>query len=158
MKLCTKCKHLHNDEDAVCSNCNSPLESITDENTPVYLLSAEGFELERVKTALEDNSIPCDSVIKDKQLKKQEFINKNSAESDILVPYAAIKEDDTQVLEDAVEQKDSNEPTLDEKFEEMSGVKRTTVRVLSAIAFLALVALAVYGTDFITGFIKGLFG
>ena len=89
MKLCTKCKHLHNDEDAVCSNCNSPLESITDENTPVYLLSAEGFELERVKTALEDNSIPCDSVIKDKQLKKQEFINKNSAESDILVPYAA---------------------------------------------------------------------
>ena len=77
MKLCTKCKHLHNDEDAVCSNCNSPLESITDENTPVYLLSAEGFELERVKTALEDNSIPCDSVIKDKQLKKQEFINKN---------------------------------------------------------------------------------
>ena len=33
-----------------------------------------------------------------------------------------------------------------------------TVRVLSAIAFLALVALAVYGTDFITGFIKGLFG
>lgn len=60
----------------------------------------------------------CDSVIKDKQLKKQEFINKNSAESDILVPYAAyekaydicigigaIKEDDTQVLEDAVEQK-----------------------------------------------------
>lgn len=36
----------------------------------------------------------------------------------------------------------------------MSGVKRTTVRVLSAIAFLALVALAVYGTDFITGFIK----
>lgn len=40
----------------------------------------------------------------------------------------------------------------------MSGVKRTTVRVLSAIAFLALVALAVYGTDFITGFIKGLFG
>ena len=79
MKLCTKCKHLHNDEDTVCSNCNSPLESITDENTPVYLLSAEGFELERVKTALEDNSIPCDSVIKDKQLKKQELLNKNSA-------------------------------------------------------------------------------
>ena len=89
MKLCTKCKHLHNDEDTVCSNCNAPLESITDENTPVYLLSAEGFEIERVKTALEDNSIPCDSVIKDKQLKKQELLNKNSAESDILVPYAA---------------------------------------------------------------------
>ena len=47
---------------------------------------------------------------------------------------------------------------LTKKFEKMSGVKRTTVRVLSAIAFLALVALAVYGTDFITGFIKGLFG
>lgn len=170
MKLCTKCKHLHNDEDAVCSNCNSPLESITDENTPVYLLSAEGFELERVKTALEDNSIPCDSVIRDKQLKKQEFINKNSAESDILVPYAAyekaydicigigaVKEENTEILDEEVEKKD-DEPTLDEKFEEMSGVKRTTVRVLSAIAFLALVALAVYGTDAVTAFIKGLFG
>ena len=51
MKLCTKCKHLHNDEDTVCSNCNSPLESITDENTPVYLLSAEGFELEQIGRA-----------------------------------------------------------------------------------------------------------
>ena len=72
MKLCTKCKRLHNDEDSVCSNCNARLENITDENTPVYLISACGFELERIKTALEDNSIPCDSVIKDRELKKQE--------------------------------------------------------------------------------------
>ena len=60
-------------------------------------------------------------------------------------------------FDDAAEQNNSDEPTLDEKFEKMSGVKRTTVRVLSAVAFLALVALAVYGTDAITGFIKGLF-
>lgn len=171
MKLCTKCKHLHNDEDTVCSDCNSTLESITDENTPVYLLSAEGFELERIKTALEDNCVPCDSVIKNKELRKQEFINKNSALSDIFVPYAAyekaydicvgigaIKEEGTVILDNDAKPEQSDEPTLDEKFEEMSGVKRTTVRVLSAIAFLALVALAVYGTDFITGFIKGLFG
>ena len=170
MKLCTKCKRLHNDEDSVCSNCNAKLENITDENTPVYLLSACGFELERIKTALEDNSIPCDSVIKDRELKKQEFINKNSAESDILVPFAAyekaydicvgigaIKEENTEIVDDDTEQNNSDEPTLDEKFEKMSGVKRTTVRVLSAVAFLALVALAVYGTDAITGFIKGLF-
>lgn len=170
MKLCTKCKHLHNDEDTVCGNCNAVLESITGENTPVFLISAQGFEAERIKTALEDNLIPCESVVKDKELKKQEFVGNNTFESDILVPFAAyekaydicigigaIKEEDTEIFDDKCEQSSDEQQTLDEKFEEMSGVKRTTVRVLSAIAFLALVALAVYGTDAITAFIKGLF-
>ncbi len=173
MKLCTKCKRLHNDEDTVCSNCNSTLENITDDNTPVYLLSANGFELQRIKTALEDSCVPCDSIVRDKELRKQEFNNK-SAMSDILVPYAAyekaydicigigaIKEDDTQILDNTetsdFENAENQEATLDEKFEKMSGVKRTTVRVASAVVFLALIALAVYGTDAITAFIKGFF-
>ncbi|MGN0501034.1 MAG: hypothetical protein ACI4HK_07820, partial [Ruminococcus sp.] len=75
----------------------------------------------------------------------------------ICVGIGAIKEENTEIVDDDAEQNNSDEPTLDEKFEKMSGVKRTTVRVLSAVAFLALVALAVYGTDAITGFIKGLF-
>lgn len=170
MKLCTKCKHLHNDEDTICGCCNSALESITDENTPVYLLSAQGFELERIKTALEDNLIPCESVVSDKELKKQEFFSKNTSKCALLVPFAAyekaydicigigaIKEDDTKILEFDGEQVLEKQPTLDDKFEEMSGVKRTTVRVFSAIAFLALIALAVYGTDAIMAFIKGFF-
>lgn len=54
MKYCSKCKRLHNDEETVCKNCKAQLKTITDENTPVYLLTASGFELQRVKAALED--------------------------------------------------------------------------------------------------------
>ena len=40
----------------------------------------------------------------------------------------------------------------------MSPALRTTIKVLSAVAFLIIVALVVLGTDKITEFIKGLFG
>ena len=59
MKYCSKCKRLHNDEETVCKNCKAQLKTITDENTPVYLLTASGFELQRVKAALEDSTVPC---------------------------------------------------------------------------------------------------
>lgn len=39
----------------------------------------------------------------------------------------------------------------------MSESKKRVVRILSAIAFIIIVALVIYGTDFITGWIKGLF-
>ena len=45
-------------------NCKAQLKTITDENTPVYLLTASGFELQRVKAALEDSTVPCDATIK----------------------------------------------------------------------------------------------
>ena len=40
----------------------------------------------------------------------------------------------------------------------MNPALRTTIKVITAIIFLALVALAVFGTDAITSWIKGLFG
>ena len=64
MKYCSKCKRLHNDEETVCKNCKAQLKTITDENTPVYLLTASGFELQRVKAALEDSTVPCDATIR----------------------------------------------------------------------------------------------
>ena len=43
MKYCSKCKRLHNDEETVCKNCKAQLKTITDENTPVYLLNGIGL-------------------------------------------------------------------------------------------------------------------
>ena len=37
MKYCKKCKHLHNDNEELCTACKKPLYEITDENTPVYI-------------------------------------------------------------------------------------------------------------------------
>lgn len=171
MKYCKKCKRLHNDFDEKCSNCGRPLYEVADDNTSVYLLSASGFELNRVKTALEDSGIPCDNVSQKHSFSAEAVTGYDSGEYDILVPFGAyeksydtcvgigaIKKDGEQITDDAVDSSDEAEPNLDEQFEKMSGVKRTTIRVVSAILFLLLVAFAVYGTDYITGFVKNLFG
>ena len=39
----------------------------------------------------------------------------------------------------------------------MAPAKRATVKVVSAILFVIVAALVIFGTDAITGFIKGLF-
>lgn len=169
MKYCKKCKHIHNDSDEKCLTCGKALEEISDENTPVYLLSASGFELQRVKAALEDSKIPCDTARHPKNTSAEAVTGYDMSEMDILVPFSAyeksydvcvgigaIKEEGEEILDDEPDNAEDGSATLDEQFEKMSGVKRTTFRVISAILFLMLIALVVYGTDAITGFIKGL--
>lgn len=171
MKYCKKCRHIHNDSEVKCSVCGKSLFKITDDNTPVYIISASGFELQRIKTALEDSGIPCDNISQKRNFSAEAVTGYDTSEYDVLVPYAAyekaydicvgigaIKEGEEQIIEDDDITVDSSEGSLDEKFEQMSGVKRTTVRVVSAILLLIVIAFVVYGTDFITGFIKNLFG
>ena len=170
MKYCKKCKHLHNDNEELCTACKKPLYEITDENTPVYLISAGGFELQRIKTALEDSAIPCDSIPQKYTTSAEAVTGYDISYRDIVVPYAAyekaydvcvgigaIKEGEEEILEDDGIPVNSDTKTAIEEFEEMSGTKRTTVRVISAILLILIFAAVIYGTDFITGFIKGLF-
>lgn len=49
------------------------------------------------------------------------------------------------------------EPKPEPQWEEMSRTKRNVVRIVSAILFIIVVALVVFGTDFITGLVKELF-
>lgn len=169
MKYCKKCRRINNDSEQKCTVCGKELAKINDDNTPVYLLSASGFELQRIKTALEDSGIPCDNISQKHNFSAEAVTGYDSAEYDVLVPYSAyeqsydccvgigaIKEDGEEIIDDdtPVENKNGN---LDEQFEKMSGAKRTTVRVVSALLFLILVAFAVFGTDFIMGVIKNLF-
>lgn len=162
MKYCVKCKKIHNEESGVCSYCNGALAEITEQNTPVHLITADGFELQRIRTALEDNGIPCDAVATDSKIGGYAVKGYDNAEYDLLVPYSAYtKAYDICVGIGAI--KDGEEKIIaDSEFQElpqeMSTKKRTTLKVLSALAFLLLVALAVWGTDYITGFIKGLLG
>ena len=171
MKYCKKCKHIHNDTESLCINCKKSLLEITDENTPVYLISADGFELKRIKAALEDCGIPTDSVAKDPKISAEAVTGFDNAESDILVPFSAyekaydvcigigaIKEDGEEIIEGEVDiPTNSGDKSLDEQFEEMSGAKRTTVRVVSAFLLLLVFAVVIFGTDFIMQFIKNLF-
>lgn len=49
------------------------------------------------------------------------------------------------------------EPKPEPQWEEMSRTKRNAVRIVSAILFIIVVALVIFGTDFITGLVKELF-
>ncbi len=172
MKYCNKCKRLYNDEDVRCTECKdkSKLVPVEEENTPVYLLSASGFELQRVKTALEDSGIPNDTAAKKHNYSAEAVTGYDNSEYDILVPYSAYEKaydvcvgigainiGEAEILDDNGVPVNADVKPADEQFEQMSGFKRTTVRVVTALLFLGLVALAVFGTDFIMNIIKGLF-
>lgn len=163
MKFCKKCKHTYSDSQEFCTNCKNkkPLTEITDANTPVYLTSADGFERERIQTALTDNGIPNDSVIKEEDVAPEAIKGYSSSWRDILVPYSAYdKAYDICVGIGAIKP-EGEVKVLDEEpaeeFEDMKPAKRATVKVLSAILFIIIAALVIFGTDALTGFIKGLF-
>ena len=116
MKYCKKCKHIYNDTDEMCVDCKKPLLEITDKNTPVYLLTADGFELQRIKAALADCGIPNDSIPKRHKPSAQAVTGFDVTESDIIIPYSAyekaydvcvgigaIKEEGEVIIEDDVD-------------------------------------------------------
>lgn len=165
MKYCPKCKKMYNDEVEICSceECKGKaLKPIEDESEPVYLCTGDVIERDRVQAALEDSGIP--SVFKRHGVtaNSQVLTGRDFDGFDILVPFelyekaydvavgiGAIKLEGEQVLEE--------QPEIEEPMQDMSRAKRTTVRILTAILFILLVAVAIYGTDFITGLIKNLF-
>ena len=139
-----------------------------------FLVSASGFELERIKTALSDNGIPNDS-----KPQKRNFSAKavtgvdNYSEQDIYVAESdyekaydlcvgigAIKiEGEEEEILPPSDEPSNEEPQLQgvEEFEEMSPGKRTAVRIISAILFILLAAAIIFGTDMVTGWIKQFF-
>ena len=155
MKHCLKCNHLHNDTDSNCSYCNGSLAEITEESTSVFLISASESKLEVIKNTLAENGISC-------KCKKNPIFNpdapldEDNNTSSILVPYSEYeKAYEMCVKIGAI--KDDEIHELAEQFEEMGSAKRTTVRIISAILFVLVVALVVYGTDAIMAIIKNLF-
>jgi len=129
-----------------------------------FLVSASGFELERIRTALSDNGIPNDS-----KPQKRNFSAKAVTGTDISIQDIYVAESDYEKAYDlcvgiGAIKLDGEETILDEEasaaseeFEEMPAGKRTAVRIISAILFLLLAAAVIFGIDGITGWIKSLF-
>lgn len=139
-----------------------------------FLVSASGFELERIRTALSDNGIPNDS-----KPQKRNFSAKavtgadNYSEQDIYVAESdyekaydlcvgigaiKIEGEEEKILpasDEPVQEKAQPEPA--EEFEEMSQGKRTAVRIISAILFILIAAAIIFCTDSVTGWIKQFF-
>lgn len=133
-----------------------------------FLLSASGFELERVKTALSDNGIPNDSKPQKRNYSAKAVTGVDMSQQDIYVAeqdyekaydlcvgIGAIKTDETvEIIEDSADEAQT-EPQ--EEFEDMPQGKRTAVRIISAILLVLLFASVIFFTDFVTGWIKSFF-
>lgn len=164
MKYCPKCKKLYNDEDVYCDcvECKRrTLETIEDETTSVYLCSGDVIERDRVQAALSDSDIPSVYTRHMVSANSQLVTGMDLDTFDILVPYelyekafdiavgiGAIKLEGEEILDDG---------EYEEPIEEMSRAKRTTVRVVTAILFFIVLALVIFGTDYITAIIKNFF-
>ncbi|MBQ1238398.1 MAG: hypothetical protein IIV05_00595 [Ruminococcus sp.] len=129
-----------------------------------FLVSASGFELERIRTALSDNGIPNDS-----KPQKRNFSAKAVTGTDISIQDIYVAESDYEKAYDLcvgigaikLEGEETilgeEEAAAVEEFEDMPSGKRTAVRIVSAILFVLLAAMVIFGVDAITGWIKSLF-
>ncbi len=128
-----------------------------------FLVSASGFELERIRTALSDNGIPNDS-----KPQKRNFSAKAVTGTDISIQDIYVAESDYEKAYDLcvgigaikLEGEETileEEAAAAEEFEDMPSGKRTAVRIVSAILFILLAAMVIFGVDAITGWIKSLF-
>lgn len=129
-----------------------------------FLVSASGFELERIRTALSDNGIPNDS-----KPQKRNFSAKAVTGTDISIQDIYVGESDYEKAYDLcvgigaikLEGEETilgeEEAAAVEEFEDMPSGKRTAVRIVSAILFVLLAAMVIFGVDAITGWIKSLF-
>ena len=129
-----------------------------------FLVSASGFELERIRTALSDNGIPNDS-----KPQKRNFSAKAVTGTDISIQDIYVAESDYEKAYDLcvgigaikLEGEETivgeEEAAAVEEFKGMPSGKRTAVRIVSAILFVLLAAMVIFGVDAITGWIKSLF-
>ncbi len=174
MKYCRSCKRLHTDEMTRCTECGKKLREITDINEPVRLAVVGGTERAMLTGLLVDAAIPFIEQNIHPQGVANELVTGYDVKLNninVLVPYAAIPEasglvSTIETLDNSVEQyvdyvKEDIEKFKNNSFKEekpMSPALRTTIKVVTAILFLIVLALVVFGTDKVMELIKGLFG
>ena len=175
MKFCKECKKLHDGTDAMCPECKKKYIEISDINEPVRLCVTGGVERSAICGALRDAEIPFVEQQYGKMGVANEIVTGYDAKLlnvAILVPYSAIPKAyeiarSLELCDDSFESivkkalsdiEDYKKNGAQKKDTQMSNAKRTTVKVLSAIAFFILVALVVFGTDYVIELFKNLFG
>ncbi len=172
MRYCTRCKKIYvtENENEKCIVCGK--KTINDPNyySPVKIITANGFELERICAALDSEGIPYNyqQVRKDTGI---QILNSAPPENcdlfvplsayekaqDILVGIGAINEEDlSEIDENSKNQLKNAQKKADE--EELTPRKASLVRFFSAIAFLVIIAGVVFFADFLVELVKKLFG
>lgn len=160
MKYCSKCKKILTKNLDQCPKCGRRLIDNPNEYSPVNLVTANGFELERIKSALTDAEIPF-SVKEERYDTGLQILNSAPPENclfsvplseyrkavETLVGIGALNENSLEELPD------ENEEFSRENSEELPENKARLIRILSFVAFLAILAGAVFLTDYLLSFL-----
>lgn len=172
MKYCKVCKQLCFGDELPFDGCKHKLAEIADFNEPVRLCIAGGTERALLTGMLKDAGIPYVEENVYPQGVANEIVtgyDVKLSNISVVVPFSALPkaielsgaiETLSHDLEPHTEEIKAEILRLRTKAEEkkpMSPALRTTVKVISALLFLALIALVVFGTDAVTGWIKSLF-
>ena len=173
MKYCKKCSLLIKDDLNSCTSCGKALESSISDKSPVVVVTASGFEKERICTVLTDNDIPYSVRVAPKKGIPTEMnaVTGNSKTAhQIVVPYefynkameqlvginaVQFSDEELQSLTEALEREESSNKASN--INDYFSVKNRIIRIASACAFFALVALVVFGVDAVIAIIKAYF-
>lgn len=173
MKYCKVCKRLCFGDALEFDGCKHKLRNIEDINEPVRLCIAGGTERAMLTGMLKDENIPYVEEPVYPQGVANEIVtgyDVKLSNISIVVPFSSLPK--ASELLNAIETLNNDiEPHMDEikaeinrlqaekdEAKAMNPALRTTIKVITAILFLVLIGLVVFGTDAITGWIKSLFG
>lgn len=174
MKYCKKCNLLVKDNINNCTECGNLLDNSQPlDKSPVVVVTASGFEKERICAILTDKDIPYTvRIVTQKGIPTEvnavtgvsktahqvivpyEFYNK-AMEQLVGINAVQLDGEELQKLTEALEKEDGSnkKPDTDDYF----SVKNRVVRIVSAIAFFALVAFLIFGVDAVIAIIKAFF-
>lgn len=164
IKYCSRCKKIFDTETNKCRDCGKNLIEKPAGESPVRLIRTGGFELERIKAALEGEGIPC-AVKEAEGNVNMKILNEGDlCENDIIIPLAAYNHACDVLIGIGAMNPEDNTLTVPENIKienydtEMSPRKRFWVKLASIVLFVLIIWIVVAATDTGIAFIKSLFG
>lgn len=164
MKLyCNRCHRIY-DDGSSCPRCKRPLQNDIKPSTPVTVVSASGFERDRITAALEDENIPFATRAEKKEISADAVTGFDSSRYRIEVPFSSYKKAMELLVginavappQEELENIENMPDTNEDEFDDMSPRKRMLVRIISIILLILVVALVILGVDAVTAIIKNL--
>ncbi len=155
MQYCVKCRHISEDGAGKCQNCRSRKLRPAGAGDMAFLCKADMYAAGKVHDALVEAGIEPELVSAGSA-----YFNFDSETSptdqNIFVPYETLDRAEKTAARAVQEVEREREPEDAESGG--PGMKRIVGEVLSVLAFLVLIMLAVYGADGLANWLKGLMG
>ena len=156
MQYCVKCRRVFEDGPAKCPGCKSRRLRPAGAGDSVLLCRADMYAAGKINEALRAAGIDC--ALESAGSAYFSFDPEQSpTDQNVFVPYESLDRARDIAAAAQREAEEARAPE-DGEGESVPRVKRIVGEVLSVLAFLILIMLAVYGADALAGWLKGLFG